>query len=297
MGIAVFPQSSSVITVNVGIPGSVPGCMHVTTMEKERRQDIQLTEGETGRNDVLRAAVLTSIGGSPAAELGVAQAPASLLLLSATGAHRPALLRALETDVGLLIRSGSLPQAVDAIDDADVVVIDAMESVGAGIDTLVRVRRRSGVPVVFVAGEGCGPQAVLALDLGADDFAVEPFVNGEVPARIRSVLRRCRRPERPAPLVFGPLSVLLAEREIRLEGRLVETTPLEFDLLARLVASPRRVFSRVDLLEQVWGSSGAWQSPATVTEHIRRLRLKLEANRERPRWIHTVRGVGYRFDP
>ena len=277
MGVAVFPQSSSVITVNVGIPGSVPGCMHVTTMEKKRRQDIQLTEGETGRNDVLRAAVLTSIGGSPAAELGVAQAPASLLLLSATGAHRPALLRALETDVGLLIRSGSLPQAVDAIDDADVVVIDAMESVGAGIDTLVRVRRRSGVPVVFVAGEGCGPQAVLALDLGADDFAVEPFVNGEVPARIRSVL--------------------LAEREIRLEGRLVETTPLEFDLLARLVASPRRVFSRVDLLEQVWGSSGAWQSPATVTEHIRRLRLKLEANRERPRWIHTVRGVGYRFDP
>jgi DNA-binding response OmpR family regulator len=91
--------------------------------------------------------------------------------------------------------------------------------------------------------------------------------------------------------------VFLAEREVRVAGRVVETTPLEFDLLARLVVSPRRVFSRVELLEQVWGSSGEWQSPATVTEHIRRLRMKLETDRERPRWIHTVRGVGYRFDP
>ena len=62
-------------------------------------------------------------------------------------------------------------------------------------------------------------------------------------------------------------------------------------------ASPRRVFSRVELLEEVWGSSGEWQSPATVTEHVRRLRLKLEADRDRPRWIRTVRGVGYRFEP
>jgi DNA-binding response OmpR family regulator len=91
--------------------------------------------------------------------------------------------------------------------------------------------------------------------------------------------------------------VLLAEREVRVDGKLVETTPLEFDLLARLVGSPRRVFSRVELLELVWGSSGARQSPATVTEHIRRLRLKLETDRENPRWLRTVHGVGYRFDP
>jgi DNA-binding response OmpR family regulator len=150
---------------------------------------------------------------------------------------------------------------------------------------------------VFVAGADSGPEAVQALELGADDFVIEPFVRGEVPARIRSVLRRCRRPGRPAPLTFGRLSVFLAEREVRLDGDLVETTPLEFDLLARLVAAPRRVFSRTELLEQVWGSSGAWQSPATVTEHIRRLRLKLETDRDRPRWLRTVRGVGYRFDP
>jgi two-component system phosphate regulon response regulator PhoB len=238
---------------------------------------------------------LTPIGGSAAADSGVG--PASLLLLSATGLLSPALLATLDHDDRIRIRTGSLPRSVDAVDDADIVLIDAVASAAAGIDTLVRVRRHSGVPVVFVAGEGAGSQAVLALDLGADDFAVEPFVAGEVPARIRSVLRRCRRPARPAPLTFGCLSVLLAEREVRLDGQIVETTPLEFDLLARLVAAPRRVFSRVELLEQVWGSSGEWQSPATVTEHIRRLRLKLETDRERPRWIRTVRGVGYRFEP
>ncbi|MEW6477195.1 MAG: response regulator transcription factor [Actinomycetota bacterium] len=192
---------------------------------------------------------------------------------------------------------GALPQSADTVDNADVVVIDATDSADAGIDTLVSVRRQSGVPVVFVAAAGSRSQAVMALDLGADDFVVEPFEKGEVPARIRSVLRRCRRPGRSAPLVFGNLSVHLAEREVRLNGRLVETTPLEFDLLARLVSSPRRVFSRTELLEQVWGSSGSWQSPATVTEHIRRLRVKLEADRDRPRWLRTVRGVGYRFDP
>jgi len=224
-------------------------------------------------------------------------APASLLVLSATGTPRPALLRALDPDEQWRLCPGALAQSAARVDEADVVVIDATDSAAAGIDTLVSVRRQSGVPVVFVAGAGCGPQAVQALELGADDFVIEPFVHGEVPARIRSVLRRCRRPGRPAPLTFGRLSVFLAEREVRVDDQIVETTPLEFDLLACLVAAPRRVFSRTELLEKVWGSSGAWQSPATVTEHIRRLRLKLEADRDRPRWLHTVRGVGYRFEP
>lgn len=239
---------------------------------------------------------LTPISGSTHGESETGPVPASLLLISSGGAPRPALLRALDRD-GLCIQPGALPQSATTVDDADVVVIDATDSVAAGIDTLVNVRRQSGVPVVFVAGADSRPQAVQALELGADDFVIEPFVHGEVPARIRSVLRRSRRPGRPAPLTFGRLSVFLAEREVRIDGHVVETTPLEFDLLACLVAAPRRVFSRTELLEQVWGSSGSWQSPATVTEHIRRLRLKLESDRESPRWLRTVRGVGYRFDP
>ena len=239
---------------------------------------------------------LTPISGSALGESEGGPVPASLLLLSAGGAPRPSLMRALDRD-GLSVRPGALPESAATVDDADVVIIDATDSAAAGIDTLVSVRRQSGVPVVFLAGAGCGPQAVQALDLGADDFVIEPFVHGEVPARIRSVLRRCRRPGRVAPLTFGRLSVFPAEREVRVDARVVEMTPLEFDLLVCLVAAPRRVFSRTELLELVWGSSGAWQSPATVTEHIRRLRLKLEADRERPRWLRTIRGVGYRFDP
>ncbi len=240
---------------------------------------------------------LTPISGSTVVASEGGAKHASLLLLSANGALRPSLLRALDRDEQLVVKPGSLPTSGETVDHADVVLIDATDSASAGIDTLVHVRRQSGVPVVFVADADSGSQAVMALDLGADDFVLEPFVAGEVPARIRSVLRRCRRSGRPAPLTFGRLSVYLAEREVRLDGRIVETTPLEFDLLARLVSSPRRVFSRLELLEQVWGSSGDWQSPATVTEHIRRLRMKLEADRDSPRWLRTVRGVGYRFDP
>jgi DNA-binding response OmpR family regulator len=244
---------------------------------------------ETGR--------MTPITGSAFGESEDRPAPASLLLLCASGAPHPSLLRALDPDEELRVRPGALPESIATFDTADLVVIDATDSAVAGIDTLVSVRGQSGVPVVFVAGEGDGHEAVQALELGADDFVIEPFVHGEVAARVRSVLRRCRRPGRAAPLTFGQLSVFPAEREVRVDGHVVETTPLEFDLLARLVAAPRRVFSRTELLEEVWGSSGAWQSPATVTEHIRRLRLKLEADRDRPRWLRTVRGVGYRFDP
>jgi DNA-binding response OmpR family regulator len=240
---------------------------------------------------------MTPIKGSALGESEDTPVPASLLLLCASGDPRPSLLHALDPDEQLRVHPGALPESIAAFDNADLVVIDATDSAVAGIDALVCVRGQSGVPVVFVAGEGSGLEAVQALELGADDFVIEPFVHGEVAARVRSVLRRCRRPGRAAPLRFERLSVFPAEREVRVDGHLVETTPLEFDLLACLVAAPRRVFSRTELLEQVWGSSGAWQSPATVTEHIRRLRLKLEADRDLPRWLRTVRGVGYRFDP
>ena len=86
-------------------------------------------------------------------------------------------------------------------------------------------------------------------------------------------------------------------RIVTLDGDDVEMTPKEFDLLAFLARSPRQVFSRAELLKQVWDSSPDWQDPSTVTVHVRRLRRKLEADQENPRWITTVWGVGYRFEP
>ena len=99
----------------------------------------------------------------------------------------------------------------------------------------------------------------------------------------------------PDVLSFDGLVIDRTAREVTVDGRSVELTKREFDLLAFLAAHPRRVFSRQELLSQVWGSSEDWQVPATVTEHIRRVRLKVEPDPANPRWIYNVRGVGYRF--
>ncbi|MDH3731590.1 MAG: response regulator transcription factor, partial [Acidimicrobiia bacterium] len=98
-------------------------------------------------------------------------------------------------------------------------------------------------------------------------------------------------------LEFGELTIDLQTHDVSSSGELVELTAREFDLLAFLASSPRRVFSREELLDQVWGSSVDWQDPSTVNEHIHRLRRKIEPNPERPRWIATLRGAGYRFTP
>jgi DNA-binding response OmpR family regulator len=127
---------------------------------------------------------------------------------------------------------------------------------------------------------------------------VKPFSPAELAARLEAVLRRCgSRPTPCAGLRFGPLCIDPLTREVQLDGEAVELTAKEFDLLAFLAASPRQVFSRGQLLDHVWSSSSEWQDDATVTEHVRRVRRKIEVDPDRPEWITTIRGVGYRFDP
>jgi DNA-binding response OmpR family regulator len=136
--------------------------------------------------------------------------------------------------------------------------------------------------------------------MGADDYLVKPFSLGELSARIESVLRRTSGTHgrvEGASLVYGPLVINDATHEVRLRNELLELTAKEYSLLLFLATSPRQVFSRQQLLEHVWDSSSEWQNEATVTEHIRRLRLKIEADADHPRWIVTVRGFGYRFEP
>lgn len=178
----------------------------------------------------------------------------------------------------------------------DLVLLDlAMPGMG-GLEVLTEIRKTSTLPVIVLSGRGEESERVVALEMGADDYVVKPFLVRELPARIRSVLRRSR-PETSTRLEFGPLEIRIAEREVLLRGERIDTTAKEFDLLAKLASQPRRVFSRAQLLEEVWGSSRDWQDPATVTEHIRRLRRKIEDDAEQPRWLQTVRGVGYRFEP
>jgi len=134
------------------------------------------------------------------------------------------------------------------------------------------------------------------LELGADDYVVKPFSPRELTARVRSVLRRSTPRAAIEQLSFDGLTIDSARHQVLVDGTTMELTAREFDLLLFLASSPGQVFSRGQLLEQVWGSSTDWQDPATVTVHIRRLRQKVEADPHNPRWVTTVWGVGYRFE-
>lgn len=213
---------------------------------------------------------------------------------------REAARRALERAGFVVSEAADGDEALDALarvtPPPDLVLLDlAMPGMG-GLEVLTQIRKTSSLPVIVLSGRGEESERVVALEMGADDYVVKPFLVRELPARIRSVLRRSRPAGSPR-MEFGPLEIRLAEREVLMAGQRVETTAKEFDLLAKLASEPRRVFSRSQLLEEVWGSSRDWQDPATVTEHIRRLRRKIEADAEHPRWLQTVRGVGYRFEP
>lgn len=182
----------------------------------------------------------------------------------------------------------------------DLVLLDVMMPVRDGLDVLGDLRRTSDVPVILVSALGEEADRVLGLKMGADDYVVKPFSAAELSARIESVLRRAVLrgvPDTPNRIAFDGLVVDLVTRDVAVGGEKIEMTAKEFDLLAFLAGAPRQVFSRDQLLHQVWGSSSDWQSDATVTEHVRRLRRKIEEDPDNPRWITTVRGVGYRFEP
>lgn len=178
----------------------------------------------------------------------------------------------------------------------DLILLDVMMPDEDGLDVLTELRRTSDVAIILLTGRGAEADRVLGLKLGADDYVVKPFSPAEIAARISSVLRRTRRAAVPAVLEFDGLSIDSTSREVRVGGNLVSMTAKEFDLLVFLAASPRQVFSREQLLDHVWKSSSEWQNPDTVTEHVRRLRRRIETDPEHPRWIRTVWSVGYRFE-
>jgi DNA-binding response OmpR family regulator len=184
-------------------------------------------------------------------------------------------------------------------DPPDIVLLDLDLPDLDGLDVLSAVRRRGDLPVIVLTGRRLEQDRVAGLERGADDYVLKPFSARELIARIRTVLRRADHGAAEAAetdvLTHDELVIDRTAREVTVDGRRVELTKREFDLLAFLAAHPRRVFSRQELLSEVWGSSEDWQVPATVTEHVRRVRLKVEGDPTNPKWIHNVRGVGYRF--
>jgi DNA-binding response OmpR family regulator len=193
--------------------------------------------------------------------------------------------------------TGDAAGALDCVrrSQADLVVLDVALGDGDGRVVLSEIRRLGNVPVILISAYGESADRVLGLRLGADDYLTKPFAPVELVARVETVLRRSSPGGAPEPA--DGLRVDDRTREAFIDGRPVPLTAKEFDLLAFLARSPRQVFSRGQLLQQVWSSSSDWQDEATVTEHVRRVRRKIEADPDHPRWITTVRGVGYRFEP
>jgi DNA-binding response OmpR family regulator len=213
------------------------------------------------------------------------------------------LKRVLESDGYEVETASDSAGALKAVAEGppDLVLLDVVLGGEDGRDLLVKLRQKSDVPAVFLTGRGLEGDRIAGLRMGADDYIVKPFSRGELSARIETVLRRARPAAVAAPaptsgMTFGELRIDLTTREVERAGELIELTAMEFNLLAFLASSPRQVFSRQQLLQNVWSSSSEWQDEATVTEHIRRVRRKIEVDPDHPRWITTVRGVGYRFE-
>ena len=181
----------------------------------------------------------------------------------------------------------------------DLIVLDLMLPGLGGLEVLRRLREsgEANTPVILLTAKGEQNDRVVGLRSGADDYVVKPFSPGELVARVDAVLRRVLPSGSDAePLRFDGLAIDALGRSVTIDGKEVALSVREFDLLEFLASHPGQAFSREQLLDRVW--EPAFQGdPATVTVHVRRLRTKIEPDPERPRFIQTVWGVGYRFQP
>lgn len=223
--------------------------------------------------------------------------PARVLVVEDDLGSRILLRRILEGEGHTVEEVGDGDGALDAVrrKAPDLVILDLGIPGVSGLDVLREVRKHADLPVIVVTGRAEEQDRVLGLGLGADDYVTKPYFPGELAARVSAVLRRARHGDAPAKMEFDGLVIDPGTREVLMNAAPVDLTAREFDLLMFLAASPRRAFTREELLRNVWGSSSDWQDASTITEHVRRIRIKIEdGGRER---IATVRGVGYRFEP
>ena len=182
-------------------------------------------------------------------------------------------------------------------DAPDLVILDLMLPYVDGLEVCRHIRKESSVPILMLTAKHGERERVIGLELGADDYVTKPFSPRELVARVRAILRRtAREAQRPAatPIAVGGLVLDPTTHEVRLNGRPVDLTTKEFDLLRLLLSHPNRVFTRDFLLEHIWGYD-YFGSTRTVDMHISRLREKIEDAPNTPTYIMTVRGVGYKL--
>ena len=180
----------------------------------------------------------------------------------------------------------------------DIILLDLMLPKLSGLEVCQQIRGFSNVPIIMLTAKGEDMDKIMGLEYGADDYITKPFNILEVKARIKAILRRVSRPapkeEQPKQLEVGGLKMDGAARRVYVNGKEINLTAKEFDVLELLVFNPNKVYSRENLLNIVWG----YEYPGdvrTVDVHIRRLREKIEENPSEPKYVHTKWGVGYYF--
>ena len=183
--------------------------------------------------------------------------------------------------------------------DPDVIILDVMLPGFDGIEALRQIRTKSDVYVIMLTARSEETDKLIGLSVGADDYVTKPFSTRELVARVKAVLRRSRQGNDPGSdrITVGPLTLDNTTRIVTVDDEPVDLTALEFDLLGALASAPGRVYSRGQLIEKVWG----WDffgDERIVDVHVRKIRQKIGDDPAEPRFISTVRGVGYRFvDP
>ncbi len=192
------------------------------------------------------------------------------------------------------------PAALESFDrfGADLVLLDLMLPGLPGTEVCRELRTKSNVPVIMLTAKDSEVDKVVGLELGADDYVTKPFSSRELVARIRAVLRRRGDGEEPAPatLEAGPVRMDVERHVVTVAGEEVPLPLKEFELLEVLLRNAGRVLTRMQLIDRVWGADYVGDTK-TLDVHIKRLRAKIEPVPSTPRFIITVRGLGYKFEP
>lgn len=179
----------------------------------------------------------------------------------------------------------------------DLMLLDVMLPGMDGWSVLKSVRKTSAIPIIMLTAKDETFDKVLGLELGADDYITKPFESKELVARVKAVLRRTQTPEEKTDVLsFPALTVSLAQYEVLYEGNKVDMPPKELEVLYFLASHPNQVFTRDQLLEQVWGFNFVGDSSRTVDVHIKRIREKLPDCEKHGWFIRTIWGVGYKFE-
>ncbi|MCI8508832.1 MAG: response regulator transcription factor [Lachnospiraceae bacterium] len=182
--------------------------------------------------------------------------------------------------------------------DFDIILLDVMLPGLSGFEVCQAIREFSDVPIIMLTAKGEDMDKILGLEYGADDYITKPFNILEVKARIKAIIRRNQKKtpavDNPKTLIEGELKIEMDSRRVSLAGKEINLTAKEFNILTLLLFHPNKVYSRDDLLKEVWGSD-ALGDGRTVDVHVRRLREKIESNPGDPKYIQTKWGVGYYF--